>query len=370
MSTRLSLRRSILLLGALSWIALPVSLYAGPGGGGGHGGGGGGHSGGGHSSGGSHSAGSGHSSGVHSGGSGYGSQPGRNPSGSGAPYSRSASANSASRSGGSNNLSSFVPMQDSSPGSSALNANLSQMAAHGWSFLPSSGITRPAAALRPSARPGVPVRVTNTLGAVPRWPRSRPGWGAYPFNPFFPYGWFGGFGPFGGCFFNGFTNVCGANPFLYGAFSPNYCFSGAGFWNCGYGGFGGYGLGYDAGYGYAPGPDSGYDVNAPSPNGPDDSQNDSEQMVIDANYIGNGTQNPEQNTSGGTPQAPLTQIILKNGSAYAVTAYWVSDGELYYRPVTGGLNHVPVDQLDLAATVQANSRNGVTFQLTDHPRQQ
>ena len=50
-----------------------------------------------------------------------------------------------------------------------------------------------------------------------------------------------------------------------------------------------------------------------------------------------------------------------------MTAYWISNGELYYRPVTGGLNHVPLEQLDLSATVQANSRNGVTFTLTDRP---
>jgi hypothetical protein len=261
----------------------------------------------------------------------------------------------------------FTPMDPSS--AAAANANLSQLAAHGWSFLPSSGITRPAATGRSSIRPALPARVANSPAVLPIRRPFRSGWGAYPFNPFF-YGGFGGFGPFGGyggCFFSGFTNVCGYNPFL---FNSGYCFSNIGFSNCGYGGYGaGFFPGYDNGYGYAPGPDYGPEVNGPAPTGPDESQNDSDQFVIDSSYVGNGTGTADQNPPAAMPEAPLAQIILKNRSAYEVTEYWVSQGELYYRPVTGGLNHVPVDQLDLSATVEANSRNGVKFQLTARPPQ-
>ena len=368
---RLGLRRSILLLGALSWIALPVSLYAGPGGsGGGHGGGGGSHGGGGGSHGGvSHGGGShvGSSGGgahfggaVHPGASGQASPAGRASASSGAAYAHSASIGLASRPAGSgaNALSSFAAVEDVNHGrgSAAADPNLRSMAGHGWSFLPSSGITRTAPAPRVPARPVTPGRspAASIPAILPVGPHHHP---HHPHHPIVIYP--GG----GGCFFNGFTNVCGGGGFFYGGVGANYCFTGYGFWNCGYGG---YGLGYANGYGYGPGPGYGLDVNAYSENEGYDSPNNSGRMDIYGGYTGDAPENSDQNTSA-APQAPRAQIILKNGSAYEVTAYWLSNGELYYRPVTGGLSHVPVDQLDLTATVEANSRNGVTFQLTDHP---
>jgi hypothetical protein len=149
--------------------------------------------------------------------------------------------------------------------------------------------------------------------------------------------------------------------------------------NCGSGygyGFGyGYGYGNGFGLGYAPGYGGYglYDLPADGYYPPDNES----YMDLGGGYIAEpggtvppdvnvGTPNPDEFGTEATPQAPA-QIILKDGSAYAVKSYWVSNGELYYQPVTGGLNHVPVDQLDLAATVAANSRNGVQFTLSDHP---
>jgi hypothetical protein len=199
--------------------------------------------------------------------------------------------------------------------------------------------------------------------------RPRPGYGSliFPFGPFgfSPFG-FGGFGyGFGGpCFFNGFTSVCGGNPFFFNGNWGN-CFGGWNPWNCGYG----YGGGFGLGYGYY-GPGYGWDMSSysPAPEGdyyyPPDTSAGTE---VYGGYVPNSTENAQPNPPA--TQAPPTQIILKNGSAYEVTAYWVANGELYYRPVTGGLNHVPLEQLDLEATVQANSRNGVAFTLTDRPPQ-
>ena len=207
----------------------------------------------------------------------------------------------------------------------------------------------------------MPPRVINIPAVRPVHPSHHP----HHHPPFWGSGFGGGFG---GCFNNGFTSVCGANPYFYGGYGSNYCFSGIGFWNCGYGG--GYGLGYYGGYGYAPGQGSDYDMSGSAVEGAYDSQNESGNLEVYGGYIGGGAENTEQNPATETPQKPLPQIILKNGSAYEVTSYWVSNGELYYRPVTGGLNHVPVDQLDLSATVEANSRNGLTFELKDHPPEQ
>jgi hypothetical protein len=92
-------------------------------------------------------------------------------------------------------------------------------------------------------------------------------------------------------------------------------------------------------------------------------------MDIYGGYIGDRAPDSAE-TETTVPAAPPTQIILKDGSAFAVTSYWVSNGELYYRPVTGGLNHVPLERLDLSATVEANSRNGVPFTLSVQPPQQ
>jgi len=176
-----------------------------------------------------------------------------------------------------------------------------------------------------------------------------------------------GFGLGGPCFFNGFTGVCGPNSgFLFpSAVHPYPCPRRFGLSNCGYGFGYGYGLGYVGNALYSLPADNSY----PPDNGT--------YMDIEGGYIAEpggtvppdvdaGTANPDELGSAATPQAPA-QIILKDGSAYAVKSYWVSNGQLYYQPVTGGLSHVPVDQLDLAATVAANSRNGVPFTISDRP---
>ena len=373
MNTRLSLRRCVLLLGAASWAVLPISLYAGPGGAHGGGGshGGGSHGGGVHAS---TSSGGGHYSGgsAHSGGAGYSHSNGRISASTGGGYyghPASRSVNSEARAGGSgyNSLSSFVASSDANPAHlAANNSALVRMAGHGWSFLPSAGIPRPVRAAHPAVRP-VPVRSNFYPAAHP--PHSHPPHQPPPYATTSIYPWWG-YG--GGCGFNGFTSYCRPGPYAYNYSGLNYCLSGFGFWNCGYGlGYGGYGSGYgyvDGAYGPAPGYDA--ESSAPADSGPGASaapedEGDTSNMYMGPLDLAPGSVEPE----AAAPRLPPAQIILKNGSAYEVAAYWVSNNELYYRPVTGGLNHVPLAQLDLSATVEANSRNGVTFSLTARPPQ-
>jgi len=232
-------------------------------------------------------------------------------------------------------LSSFVPSSESAAQRGATEAALSRLAAHGWNFTPSSGITRPVAA-----------------------PTTR-------FPAILPLRW-----PFGGRRF----------PYATGAIFPGAGFGYGGYpcaWRFGFQGCGfGYGFGYN-GYGFGYGVGGIYPYLADNYYAPDISPDNSGYTDLNGDYIAEpggtvppdveaGTSNPDEFGPAETPRAPA-QIILKDGSAYAVKSYWVSNGQLYYQPVTGGLNHVPVDQLDLAATVAANSRNGVPFTLSDRP---
>ncbi|HMD30985.1 MAG TPA: hypothetical protein VKG84_03680 [Candidatus Acidoferrales bacterium] len=188
-------------------------------------------------------------------------------------------------------------------------------------------------------------------GSVTRVPVLIPSHGL-PFRPRTPFATvlirpIFGFGNGGGCFFNGFTTLCGFgffNPFFSSIYGPGY-------------GYGGYGY-YDPGN---------YYVGATEPTLPADDQypQNSGRMDIYGGYDPNALTGPAGSETT-VPAPPPTQIILKSGVAFAVNSYWVSNGELYYRPVTGGLSHVPLDQLDLAATVQVNSKNGVAFTLSEN----
>lgn len=346
MSARLPFRLSTLLFAALAWAVVPTLLFAAPGAGGGHGGGGGSHGGGGGSHGGGgggagHGGGGGHASGSagHAGSSpasGNYHSAGNGPSGG---YRGQVQANSYASSGAGSAQGGASFASFSAPGgprSAATEAMLSHMAASGWSFTPSAGVARPVATRSaPMAR--IPA-VLPPAGSA-RLPR-RP-------------------------------NPTGTIIPRQGPCSRRFGFSSCGF-GFGYGfgyGFGGFGYGYGLGYGM----NALYSLPADNYYPPDDGA----YMDIEGGYIAEpgGTvppdvdaapANPDELGPAATPQVPA-QIILKDGSAYAVKSYWVSNGELYYQPVTGGLNHVSVDQLDLAATVAANSRNGVPFTLSDRP---
>jgi hypothetical protein len=74
---------------------------------------------------------------------------------------------------------------------------------------------------------------------------------------------------------------------------------------------------------------------------------------------------------GSTPPAsipygadhPITLLQLKNGWMYGLTDYWVQGDNLHYVTNYGGKNSVPLDLIDLGATIRLNSERGVEFSL-------
>jgi hypothetical protein len=179
------------------------------------------------------------------------------------------------------------------------------------------------------------------------------------FDPFF-------FSPFGFGF--GF----GCDPFWdWGcsrfAFGPGFAF-GAGF---GYGadfGYGGFGNGWDLGY-YNGGGYGGSDMtfNAKgSSSAPDD-------MPSLEGNSGDWQDAPANNSqatdaSGDILNAqPYVVIILRDGSSYAVSDYWLAGGKLHYMTSYGGENSVDVNQLDLQRTVNDNATRGIEFTLRPTP---
>jgi hypothetical protein len=69
-------------------------------------------------------------------------------------------------------------------------------------------------------------------------------------------------------------------------------------------------------------------------------------------------------------RAADTLIYLADGTNYAVTSYWLAAGELHYVTSYGGENAVPIAQIDLQRTVDANAEQGVPFTLRPSPPSQ
>ena len=152
----------------------------------------------------------------------------------------------------------------------------------------------------------------------------------------FPF--FGVF-PFQQCFFNGFTNVCAFEP----AFFSPFC--------CGPFGFGDVGWGWN-GYG------AGYSVPAqPAEQEPAETSPPNDYLTYQP-----GTA-PEPLPPEQTNASPLILLVLKDGSVYGVTDYWVEEGRLHYLTSYGGENDISIDQLDLQKTVDQNWARGVEFVL-------
>ena len=368
MTAHLPSRLTQFLFLAFLSLLLPETMLAGPGGagpgGGGHGGGG--HAGGGHSAAGSggHMVGApgGHTSGAPVSGSRGNASPGNNWS-----YIGGAEHSEAVVSGG--HLGVLASPDVNFGRDAATEASLAQMAGHGWNFLPSSGV-------RPAAQPShTPARTAN-FASHPAFGPGRPYgrgpyiYGIFPYGPLYGIPGFG-FGLGGNCF-NGFTSFCGPAGYgFYGGPCARYGYPFCGTFGLGWG-YGGVGF-----TGYAPYGDQEF-----APNYIETPTSDSSDNGQGADAGGNYSDLPPENppvadTSAGAassqvavaaPSVPA-QLIFKGGSAYAVTAYWVSGTELYYRPVYGGTNHVPLDQLDLPATVEANTRAGVPFTLSARPPQ-
>jgi hypothetical protein len=63
-------------------------------------------------------------------------------------------------------------------------------------------------------------------------------------------------------------------------------------------------------------------------------------------------------------------LFLKDGTVYAITDYWIADNKLHYVTNYGGENSIPLDQLDMQRTVDANAKRGINITLRPTPQQQ
>jgi hypothetical protein len=182
------------------------------------------------------------------------------------------------------------------------------------------------------------------------------------FNPYFfsPYGYGFGFGcdPLW---------VWGCSQFGLG-FGYGFGY-GAAF---GYGGFGnGWDLGYYNGGGYGSGyggsdSDMTFDAMGPS-SAPDDapSREGNSGDWQDAPAANNSQATDASGNNGNAQQYVV--IVLRDGSSYAVSDYWLAGGKLYYITSYGGENSVDLNQLDLERTVNDNATRGIEFTLRPTP---
>jgi hypothetical protein len=165
-------------------------------------------------------------------------------------------------------------------------------------------------------------------------------------------------------------------PFGFYPFGYGFGFGCDPLWGCpaGFGyGFGfGYGLGYGAGFGYGGG-DLGYYSGAPDYGGSDLNFNATtpsspEDMGSPEGNAGDWQDASVDNSqsSNASPQ-PYVVLILRDGSSYAVSDYWLAGGKLHYVTSYGGENSIDANQLDLQRTVNENALRGITFTLRPAP---
>jgi hypothetical protein len=330
------------------------------GGGGSHGGGGGGGSshGGGSSSGGHASSGGHVSTGSHATAVGAGGNP-ANPNGGGHwwnPFHGNSSSESAR--GGANS----TAAKDSN---AAKATNVPRFAAGNniWQDPPT-----PARANVPSnhfaaSNHGAALTrrpVSNSVRNAPREEFSFRHHRPVIFDPFFfsPFGFGFGFGcdPFWGW---------GCSRFAFGS---GFGF-GAGF---GYGadfGYGGFGNGWDLGYynggGYG---ESDMTFNAMGPSSAPDDMPSLEGNSGDWQDAPGANNSQAADASGNNVNSqPYVVIVLRDGSSYAVSDYWLAGGKLHYITSYGGENSVDLNQLDLQRTVNDNATRGIEFTLRPTP---
>ncbi|MCH7986541.1 MAG: hypothetical protein IH847_08150 [Acidobacteria bacterium] len=69
-----------------------------------------------------------------------------------------------------------------------------------------------------------------------------------------------------------------------------------------------------------------------------------------------------------SPLPQLTLLVLKDGSIFAATDYWLEDGRLFYLSSTGAVSSVALGGLDWPMTTRLNAERGVRFVLRSAPR--
>jgi hypothetical protein len=342
--------KTFLAISFAAFLALaPAPVFAQHGGGGG---GGGGSHGGGGGGGGSHASGGGHAS------------TGSSHAGSGShPTSANNGGNPANPNGGGHWWNPFHGNSGSSEAKSGTNSGAkgtsdgTRFAATNnvWQDPPASN-TRSAtnyyAAANRNAASSTVKPVRSTFANNPRATGlSQNVFHHHVYYPYYPYGFY----PYGYGF--GFGFGFGCDPW----------------WGCP-----GYGFGYGAGFGYGGGfgysGDLGYYSGAPDYGGSDLNFNittppsSREDMGAPEDNAGDWQDAPADTSqqNNANPQ-PYAVLILRDGSSYAVSDYWLAAGKLHYVTSYGGENSIDVNQLDLQRTVNENALRGVTFTLRPAP---
>lgn len=150
--------------------------------------------------------------------------------------------------------------------------------------------------------------------------------------------------PSSGCFFNGVTQVCFFEPFW------PLCFGG------------GFGL-YYSNFGFG---------------GTADLNDESGSTPVDISAMSAAGNPPDDNTLVNSTDAKAESaaaaqdwdlgkgvyvLVLKDGTSRPVTDYWEADGYLEYVSRDGSRSHIPLEALDLQATVARNAPRGLEFVL-------
>lgn len=208
-----------------------------------------------------------------------------------------------------------------------------------------------------SSATGTSIGTVHSLTVPGRYPITtgcgRGGCGGYGgYNPYYPLGYGYGYGYGYGL---GYGFGYGLYPFSPWGFSFGY---GLGF---GYG----YGSGYGYGYGNAYGYDLGYSDNGLG------SGSSSASASSSGEYGPYATLDAKTNQPGTLPNpANETTLVLKDGTTYLVTDYWMAGGKLHFVTADNGESTIEIDALDLQHTAEQNSKRGVTFTLrTQDPAQ-
>lgn len=180
------------------------------------------------------------------------------------------------------------------------------------------------------------------------------------FGPSIFFGFLGpfGFSPFGfgsTCIFNGFFQNCflspvNFSPFGFGAFGP----------------FGLFGPWY-GGYNFAP-YGSSFLFMPPAENLPPAFGD----YLPNTNYAPSYIFEPEPlpvpeeapPSANGSETQPVADLVLKDGTVFGVTSYWLVNDRLFYITTYKIQSSIPIDQLDLQKTVDMNWKRGIAFTLT------
>jgi len=83
-------------------------------------------------------------------------------------------------------------------------------------------------------------------------------------------------------------------------------------------------------------------------------------------------QQPPPSTNANTSSAnqPIVDLVLKDGTVFGVTTYWLSNGRLCYITTYQIQSSIPMRQLDLQKTVDMNWKRGIAFTLTPQAPEQ